>query len=228
MYLYDYQRTTLNKIRFRGRSFIIHGPRRIGMDIMIANHVLVSASDMYESTIAVICPRQDIATEFCTRKLPIALFDAKQVGYSMFDYTLDITQNERGRITLSNGSVIKAISAGSFGSIGCNLNWLKEAEIAVIDSSNMIPNMDEVLAELARCGVSTIIVTLTGSMDVVTHKLYVDSIRGKNDFEYIRIPIDVLPKPSYNKMIQMKDTVSEEVWNKDMEMVPNVERELIP
>ena len=228
MYLYDYQRTTLNKIRFRGRSFIVHGPRRIGMDIMMTNHILLSASDIYESDIAVICPRQDIATEFCTRKLPIALFDAKQVGYAMFDHSLEITHNERGRITLSNGSNIRVVSAGAFGNIGCDLNWLKGVEIAVIDSSNLINNMDVILAELSQCKVSTIIITLTGSMDVVTNKLYVDSIKGKNDFEYIRIPIDVLPKPAYNKMIEMKDTVSDDVWNHDMELIPNIEREPIP
>jgi hypothetical protein len=229
MYLYDYQRTTLTKLRRRGCSYIVQGPRRIGMEVMMANYALMSAVDVWGTNVAIICPRNDIAIEFITKKIPIILFDTKQVGFGMFDPSTTISTRVNDRhITLSNGSEIRTVSSAEFSdSMACDLRWLDDIDIVIIDSSNLIANMDQVLASLVQHNFISTVITLTGGMDKTTHQLYVDSIKGKNDFEYIRIPVEVLPKSAFNNILQMKEGFSDEEWNHSIEMVPKIEREII-
>jgi hypothetical protein len=229
MYLYDYQRTTLAKLRHRG-CFIVQGPRRIGMEIMMANYALMSAADVWGTRVAVICPRNDMAIEFMDTKIPVMLFDTKQIGFGMFDPSISIqTRTNNRHITLSNGSEIRAVAAGVFSNnMGYDLRWLEDIDIVIIDSSNLIDNMDQVMSSLNEYSFSSIVIALTGGMNEVTNNIYVDSIRGRNSFEYIRIPVDVLPKNSYNNIIKMKETFNDHEWNYSIEMVPKVEREIIP
>lgn len=186
MYLYDYQRTQIRKIR-SGGNYIVHGSRGIGITSILLNCALVQFTDTPGAEVLYICKNQE-SVSHTHRMVFDILYAAKTGNTSVFDSSLDIkahTQNKR-EISFTNGSVLSFSTLSENSIRGIDTRGI---DLLIIDDpNNLVEQVD--LFKFRKT-----LIGLTGAFDKNSplYRLYLNSLRGKNNFEYIRLPWELSP-----------------------------------
>lgn len=181
MYLYDYQRATINRIR-RGGNYLLSGPGRIGITTILINYALLYAGENNGSTIGFFTPSRQLIDN-CERMCIDYLYAARTTNVSIFDHTLAISSPPAGnKISLNNGSTIFFLTPNNDKNIEYN------HDLTIVDNAETLSEEDMY---------SFTATPLFGFMNNIkfTHPLYhlyIDSFRGLNNYQHIGLPIQLL------------------------------------
>lgn len=192
MYLHDYQRHQLKKMR-RGGNFILHGSRGVGITAMLLNHALTHISDSPGGDVCVVSKDPD-DIPLLIRTVFDYIHAAKTGNVSVFDRSLHISSQPNKTLNFSNGSTI-----GFFSSNSLSQN-MRECDLLILDRAG-----DYGLNSIKdRIRAGALVAGTTGGFNKNSdiYRLYINSLRGKNDFEYIRLPWELSPnlRESCNKI----------------------------
>lgn len=215
MYLRDYQRHQLRKIR-RGGNYIVHGSRQIGITSMLVNYALTYVGDYPGTEVCFVSQRQDRSRE-CWRSAVDYIYAGKTGNTAIFDRSLDIVKQVEPELVFNNGSVIRFRPSV----VNENSKPISE-ELLILDTANTYP-IEHIIGPLSS-NVSQIVIGTTGAMikNSALHNLYIDSLRGKNNFEYIRLPWEVAGSLK-ERYAELRAQHSEEEWNHDGELIPRTQ-----
>lgn len=215
MYLYDYQRTQLRKIR-TGGNFIIQGSRSVGVTSILLNCALVHAGDYPGDTIGIFMPSGDMCRD-AKYSLSDILYASKSGNVSLFDKSLDVSFMRDDIIKFTNGSVIR------FSSLGVNPAAIRgeSIDLLIIDNAMKIKNIDELFPPIFQQSRKCLIGFTGGFVKKsFIHHLYLNSLRGKNDFDYIRLPYELIPSlKEEGAMDKLKRSFLPYEWDCEMEMM---------
>lgn len=215
MYLYDYQRTQLRKIR-TGGHFIIQGSRSVGVTSILLNYALVHAGDYPGDTTGIFMPSAAMCRD-AKYTLSDILYASKSGNVSLFDKSLDVSFMRDDIIKFTNGSIVQFVSFGgkpeSFRAIAIDL--------LIIDNAMKIDNIDELFPPIFQQSRKCLIGFTGGFVKKsLIHDIYLNSLRGKNDFEYIRLPYELIPSlKEEGAMDKLRGSLLPYEWDREMEMM---------
>ena len=145
-----------------------------------------------------------------------AIYASKSTRVSAFDSSLAIKGQMYNNISFTNGSTIRFISEATHPPekiIPPNIG-----EILIIDNADGIRLLDAYLHLYNTC--NQIIVSTTGGMhkDRPLYKLYVNSIKGIVDFDYIRFPMEVATPKQMKTYGDMRNQMLPVEWVHEIEL----------
>jgi hypothetical protein len=197
MYLYDYQRHQINKIR-RGGNYIIQGSRQVGITSILVNYSLLRASEDYNSKVYYFINRFDII-KYIERTVSDILYSAKTGAVSIFDRNLNIKEinassSGSSGIKFSNGSEIKILTPAHLSVPGQYIS----PDLIIVDNANMMNEIEinNIFRSINSPTKPQIIFGFTGPFfkNKYLYELYLSSLRGEENYEYIRLPWELSVK----------------------------------
>lgn len=205
MLLYNYQRNVIRKFSCGG-NFLLNGARRLGVTTILINYALKYATDYIDSKIAIVAPKYDL-TEHIRESLAHSMYAAETNNTAVFDPNLRILSNNRNEITLNNGTVIDLLAGGT------TRRKSENYDLLIMDNAGFI----DIKKYLEVVSGNRIILGNTGGLSKTSdmHQIYLESLRGNNDFDTIYLPWDVWK----NYPTEMKDQLGEMKWNQDAELL---------
>lgn len=214
MYLYDYQLNLTKKIN-RGGNFILHGPRRIGITTILLMSALRKASRYDCANIIFFTATQDLVNNLREDIFNI-IYASKVINVSPFEDGFDIKHNDRSKFIFNNETTVELVGINSEWPI--TLEGLPKKEMIVLDTADRYELDENEIKQLLSRADQIVVGASSGVSDEhFVHRLWHYSITGKNDFQYIRIPLSVTTEPNlYNNM---REKLTQKSWLKDVELV---------
>lgn len=218
MYLLNYQLHLLRKLS-RGGNHIIQGSRKIGITTILINHALSYNShnggadvQYFTSSVNLARINKQTAIDF--------IYAAHTTRTSTFGKNLILKSQ-------TNDS-LKFVSGGSidFKSINTHENYdipLDQCNVIIIDNGALIPDnhLEDILKKGKNSPWLQIIIGINGGMkkNGFLYKLYLDSLRGLNNYEYSRLPIELATFRTKEELNRVYDSIGENQWNHDVELL---------
>ena len=181
--LYPYQKDVINEFR-ENRFNIILKARQLGLSTSVAGYVCWLILFHRSKNVLVVATKLQSATNLVKK--------IKQIHRNLPEWLkiADISINNRTSFELSNASQVKASSTS--GDAGRS----EALSLLVVDEAAHVEGLEELWAGLyptLSTGGAAITLSTPNGVGNWFHKTYMESVEGKNDFNFINLPWSIHP-----------------------------------
>lgn len=213
MYLHRYQIKTLQIMEKFPKS-IIHGARRIGITTMLLHHTLRECDRYACSDVLFLTPTQIMAKNAHSAAHSI-MFSNLHSNVSFFSREFRLSQGDQqlNKLRFTNGSTLEFTSTDYMQTIGVKPEAFVRNMVAFDNADckgigHLVTQFPTDNIALGHSGAA--------SSDGELHELWVDSMKGKNDFLYYRLDWRACQYLVENEH-SLIERLGHNTWRKDVE-----------